>query len=69
MKKLSIIISAAMLMVANFASAQTLEELAEIVRQAADTEGKINKAREDEFLRDRNNQRNLIAQAKAELKR
>jgi biopolymer transport protein ExbB len=69
MKKLSIIISAAMLMVVNYASAQTLEELAEMVRQAANTEGKINKAREDEFLRDRDNQRNLLAQAKAELKR
>ncbi len=69
MKKLTIIIAASMLLAANFASAQTLEELAEIVRQAASSEGKINQAREAQFLSDRNNQRNLLAQAKAELKR
>jgi biopolymer transport protein ExbB len=69
MKKLSIMISAAMLMVSGLASAQTLEELAEIVRQAVNSEGKINQEREAQFLSDRNNQRNLLAQAKAELKR
>ncbi len=69
MKKMSIIISVAMLMASGFANAQTLDELAEIVRQAAHSEGKINQQREAEFLRDRNNQRNLLAQAKAELKR
>ena len=69
MKKSTIIIAASMLLAANFASAQTLEELAEIVRQAASSEGKINQAREAQFLSDRNNQRNLLAQAKAELKR
>ena len=69
MKKFSIIISAAMLMVSSVAGAQTLAELAEIVSQAANSEGQINKEREAEFLRDRNNQRNLLAQAKAELQR
>lgn len=69
MRKSSIIISAVMLMVSSFANAQTLEELAEIVRQAANSEGKINQQREAEFLSDRNNQRNLLARAKAALKR
>ncbi len=69
MKKLNFVFAAVLLMVSSFANAQTLEELAEIVRQAANSEGKINKQREAEFLSDRNNQRNLLAQAKAELKR
>lgn len=69
MRKFSIIVSAAMLMAAGFANAQTLEELAEIVRQAANSEGRINQQREARFLSDRNNQRNLLAQARAELKR
>ncbi len=69
MKKLNIIFATALLMASSFVNAQTLDELAEIVRQAADSEGKINKQREAEFLSDRNNQRNLLAQAKAELQR
>jgi len=69
MKKFSIIAGAAVLMVSSFANAQTLEELAEIVRQAANSEGRINQQREARFLSDRKNQRNLLAQAKAELKR
>jgi len=69
MKKLNIIFAAALLMASGLVNAQTLEELAESVRQAANSEGKINKQREAEFLSDRNNQRNLLAQAKAELQR
>jgi len=69
MKKLNIIVAATLLMASAFVNAQTLEELAESVRQAANSEGKINKQREAEFLSDRNNQRNLLAQAKAELQR
>jgi len=69
MKKLILIVTAAMLLVPGFVNAQSLDELAETVRKAAESEGKINKEREAEFLRDRNNQRNLLAQAKAELKR
>ena len=45
---------------------QTLEELAEIVRRAASEEAQINEEREAEFLRERNNQRNLLAQAQRE---
>lgn len=69
MRKFSIIVSAVMLLVSGFANAQSLEELAEIVRQAANSEGRINQQREARFLSDRNNQRNLLAQARAELKR
>ena len=69
MKKLSFIMAVSMLMVSASAAAQTLDELAEIVRNAANTEGQINKEREAQFLRERDNQRNLLAQAKAEKKR
>lgn len=69
MKPTSIIIALALWAAAGLASAQTLDELAEIVRRAVSSEGQINQEREAQFLRDRNNQRNLLAQAKAELKR
>lgn len=69
MKKISILIAAALLAFSVTAGAQTLDELAEIVRQAANSEGRINKEREAQFLAERNNQRNLLAQAKAEKKR
>lgn len=69
MKKLSLIIGFAMLTFSVVANAQTLDELAEIVRQAASSEGQINKEREAQFLRDRDNQRNLLAQAKSEKNR
>jgi biopolymer transport protein ExbB len=69
MKKLSIVIAVAMLTFSVAAGAQTLDELAEIVRRAATTEGQINQDREARFLRERDNQRNLLAQARAEKKR
>ena len=69
MRKLSFIPIALMLVVSMGASAQTLDELAEIVRNAASAEGQINKEREAQFLRERDNQRNLLAQAKAEKQR
>lgn len=69
MKKLNIMFAAVLLIASSVANAQTLDELAEIVRQAVNSEGKINQQREAEFLSDRNNQRNLLAQAKAALQR
>ena len=69
MKKTAIFFAIALLMFSDAATAQTLDELAEMVRRAASSEGQINKEREDEFLRDRDNQRKLLAQAKAEKKR
>ena len=69
MKKFIFAMTLAMLTISVNASAQTLDELAEIVRQAADSEGQINKEREAQFLSDRNNQRKLLAKAQAEKQR
>ena len=69
MKKFSTLIAVSMLVFSVSSVAQTLDELAEIVSRAANSEGKINKEREDQFLRERDNQRNLLAQAKAEKQR
>ena len=69
MRKLSSIIAVAMLTFSVGAPAQSLEELADIVRRAASSEGQINQEREAEFLRERDNQRQLLAQARAEKKR
>lgn len=69
MKTFGVMITVVMMTFSIAAGAQTLDELAEIVRRAADSEGQINKEREDQFLSDRDNQRNLLAQAKAEKKR
>jgi len=66
MKRLGIIAAAALVWFSGSAAAQTLEELAEIVRRAASEEAEINKEREEEFLRQRDNQRQLLAQAQRE---
>jgi biopolymer transport protein ExbB len=68
MKKLIIGLTAFALAVSGSVFAQTLEELARIVEQAATSEGQINQQREAEFLSDRNEQRNLLAQARRDLK-
>ncbi|MEJ8569044.1 MotA/TolQ/ExbB proton channel family protein [Elongatibacter sediminis] len=67
MKKLNLIVALATVVLAPLASAQTLDELARIVREAASTEARINQEREAEFVRDRNRQRELLAQARQEL--
>jgi biopolymer transport protein ExbB len=67
MKKLSVIIATATMLLAPVANAQTLDELARIVRDAASAETKINEQREAEFVRDRNQQQNLLAGARQEL--
>jgi len=69
MKKLNILVALVMLGFSVSSVAQTLDELAEIVSRAANSEGKINQEREAQFLRERDNQRNLLAQAKAEKQR
>jgi len=69
MKKLNILVALVMLGFSVSSVAQTLDELAEIVSRAANSEGKINQQREAQFLRERDNQRNLLAQAKAEKQR
>jgi len=67
MKKLSFIVAASVLVLSSIASAQTLDELARIVRDAATAETKINQQREARFVKERNNQRNLLGQARQEL--
>ena len=67
MKSFKLILTSVLLATSGAAFGQTLEELAAAVDQAARDEGRINEQREAEFLRDRNNQRNLLAQAQQEL--
>ena len=68
MKKMMIMLLAAVSITASLpASAQTLDELARIVREAATTEAQINQEREARFVRERDNQRELLAQARREL--
>ena len=69
MNKSIIYIAAAFLSISGTVFAQSLDELARIVERAASEEGQINQEREAEFLRDRNNQRNLLAQARQDLRR
>jgi biopolymer transport protein ExbB len=47
--------------------AQSLDELARMVREAASSEAKINQEREARFVRERDNQRQLLAEARQEL--
>ena len=69
MKKLIATLLIALLLTPAFAAAQTLDELAEIVRRAASSENQINQEREAEFLAARNNQRAMLAEARAEKQR
>lgn len=48
-------------------AAQTLDELEQMVREAAQAEAQINQEREARFLRERNNQQQLLAEAREEL--
>jgi biopolymer transport protein ExbB len=48
-------------------AAQTLDELARIVREAATTEAEIDQQREARFIRELNNQRQLLQEARQEL--
>ena len=69
MKKLIATLCIALLLTPGFTAAQTLDELAEIVRRAASSENQINQEREAEFLAARNNQRAMLAEARAEKQR
>ena len=69
MKSSITMIAVAMLTFSVGAGAQTLDELVEIVRRAADSEGQINAEREAQFLSERDNQRQLLAEARAERSR
>ena len=68
MKKLILTIAAiAAVTLPVLASAQSLEELARMVSEAAQTEAQINQEREARFVRERNNQQQLLQQARQEL--
>ncbi|HLF32529.1 MAG TPA: MotA/TolQ/ExbB proton channel family protein [Xanthomonadales bacterium] len=67
MNKLRLMIAAAVVFAAPLAGAQTLDELARTVREAANSEARINQQREDEFVRDRNNQQAMLSQVREEL--
>jgi biopolymer transport protein ExbB len=67
MKRLTCILAAALLSAPAGLPAQTLDELAREVREAASSEAKINEAREARFLRERDIQRQLLAEARSEL--
>jgi biopolymer transport protein ExbB len=66
MKKL-ILIAAMALLASSAATAQTLEDLARAVREAATTEAGINQEREARFVRERDGQRQLLGEARQEL--
>jgi biopolymer transport protein ExbB len=61
------VLAAALLATASVAQAQSLDELARIVREAAVSETQINQEREARFVRERDNQRQLLAEARQEL--
>jgi biopolymer transport protein ExbB len=67
MSKLTLITAVAALAVVSTAAAQTLDELARMVREAATSDAGINQEREDTFVRERNNQQTLLAKAREEL--
>jgi biopolymer transport protein ExbB len=68
MKKLIIAMTATACVTFSLAAAaQTLEELARKVSEAAQTEAQINQEREARFLSERNNQRQLLEEARQEL--
>jgi len=67
MKRLGILFAMSFCVMCSSAAAQTLEELARIVRDAVNSEAKINQEREAQFVRERNNQNNLLAEARREL--
>lgn len=67
MKGPGIFVVASFLAASPMASAQTLDDLARIVREAAQNETRINQQREAGFVAARDQQQNLLAQARLEL--
>lgn len=68
MRRLPAVLAAALLASATALSAQTLDELAREVREAARSEAKINEGREARFLGERDRQREMLAEASEELR-
>lgn len=68
MKYSGIIITSLLLtLLGSAASAQSLDDLKREIEQSVQQEGRINQQREQEFINARNQQRQLLAQARAEL--
>lgn len=67
MSRISLVLTLAMMAAAPAAVAQSLDELAEAVREAVVIEARINQEREARFVREREQQRELLAQARQEL--
>jgi biopolymer transport protein ExbB len=67
LKRLAVLLAGALLALAPVLPAQTLDDLAREVREAAVSEIGINAAREARFLSERDRQRELLADARAEL--
>jgi biopolymer transport protein ExbB len=67
MRAICMLLAVATLAAAPVAEAQDLEELARMVRQAAASEAAINQEREARFVRERDQQRELLVQARNEL--
>lgn len=67
MKRPALLMAAILLAAAPSLGAQNLDELARLVREAATDEARINQEREDRFLRERDNRRELLEQARADL--
>jgi biopolymer transport protein ExbB len=67
MNRLSLLCAAVLLAAPPTVGAQSLDELARMVREAASSEAQINQEREARFVRERDNQRQLLAEARQEL--
>jgi biopolymer transport protein ExbB len=67
MNRISLVLMLVMMAAAPAAVAQSLDELAEAVREAAVSEARINQEREARFVREREQQRELLALARQEL--
>ena len=66
-RSIMILLVAGLLLAVPPASAQTLDELARIVREAATSEAQIDQEREARFIRERDKQKELLAEARKEL--
>ena len=64
---ISTVLAAMSMLTAMPVPAQTLEEVARTVREAAATETEINQEREARFIRERDKQQQLLADARREL--
>jgi biopolymer transport protein ExbB len=67
MNRLPLLLALAIAVMAPATAAQSLDDLADAVREAAGSEARINQEREARFVRERDQQRELLVQARREL--